>query len=95
MLIAQFAVIARDQLAVWQFARETARDVALSVDPIARTDQLRGTLPDDVSVVLVDTTVIVSVNRRATMSLAGFGLVTPAVSLRARVSMALEPTASP
>lgn len=36
VLIAQFSIVARDQLALWQSTREIARDVALAIDPTPR-----------------------------------------------------------
>lgn len=91
VLIAQFAVAARDQLAVWQLARETARTVALSADPRTSVSSLGATLPHDVSITLVDSTVVVSVERRERLTVLGFGFVAPTATLRARVVMALEP----
>lgn len=91
LLIAQFAVVARDQLAVWQLARETARTVALSADPDTTSASLRATLPGDSSITIVDSTVVVTVAEDRHLSVVGFGIVTPTATLRARVVMALEP----
>ena len=91
VLIAQFAVVARDQLAAWQFARETARTVALSIDPVATASSLRSTVPADVSITIIDSTVVVTIDRNERLSVVGFGIVSPHATLRARVVMALEP----
>lgn len=91
IFIAQFAVVARDQLAIWQLARETARDVALSMTPSERADQVLATLPEGSTITIDDSIVTVALSRRVHMSIAGFGFIRPTTTLRAGVSMALEP----
>ena len=94
VVIAQFAVIARDQMAVWQLARETARDIALATDPIQRRSEIVTTLPEGSTVSIVDSTVTVRLRRVVHLSIAGFGFVHPTTTLDARVTMALEPQVS-
>lgn len=84
----QFSVLARDQLALWQSARETTRDVALAVDPYGEAERLRD---DYTEISLVGDVVTVAVTRRTRLTLAGFDFLRRTVTLRARVSMALEP----
>lgn len=88
LLIVQFSVVARDQLALWQSAREMTRDVAVAVDPNATAQQHRN---DSTVITLADGVVTVSLEQRTHVALAGFGFLQRTVTLRARVSMALEP----
>lgn len=88
VVIVQFSVVARDQLALWQSAREITRDVALAIDPDTEAARHRD---DDTEVVLADGAVTVVVTRRTRLTLAGFDFLRRTVTLRARVSMALEP----
>ena len=94
VVIAQFAVVARDQMAVWQLARETARDIALATDPIRRLSETLPTLPEGSTASIVDSTVTVELKRVIHLSIAGFGFVHPSTTPDARVTMALEPRVS-
>lgn len=88
VVIVQFSVVARDQLALWQSAREITRDVALAIDPDAQAARLRA---DDTEIILAGGAVTVAVTRRTRLTLAGFDFLRRTVTLNARVSMALEP----
>jgi hypothetical protein len=88
VVIVQFGVVARDQLALWQSAREITRDVALAIDPAAEAARHRA---DDTEIVLTDGAVTVAVRHRTRLTLAGFDFLRHTVTLSARVSMALEP----
>ncbi|MFM7411436.1 MAG: TadE family protein [Actinomycetota bacterium] len=88
VVIVQFSVVARDQLALWQSAREITRDVALAIDPDSQAARLRA---DDTEIILADGAVTVAVTRRTRLTLAGFDFLRRTVTLSARVSMALEP----
>lgn len=88
MVIAQFAVVARDQLALWQTARETARTVALAPDPLLAANQQSG---KGRTVTIADGAVDVALAHRTRLSFAGFSFLQRTITLRARVSMALEP----
>ena len=94
VVIAQFAVVARDQMAVWQLARETARDIAVANDPIKRCSEILTTLPEGSTASIIDSTVTVQLKRVVHLSIAGFGFVHPRTTLDARVTMALEPRVS-
>ena len=92
VVIAQFTVVARDQLAMWQAAREISRAVALAPDPTAEVAARRSEYADtDVDVSIDDAIVTVSLARRTTLTIAGFDYLRRSITLRARVSMALEP----
>jgi Flp pilus assembly protein TadG len=88
VLIAQFSIVARDQLALWQSTREIARDVALAIDPYTEAGHRR---TKDTEISLADGVVTVMVVRQTRLTLAGFDFLQRAITLRARVSMALEP----
>lgn len=88
VVVVQFSVVARDQLALWQLARETTRDVALATDPFAEAERRRS---GDTTISLADGAVTVVVKRRTRLTLAGFDFLRRTVTLSARVSMALEP----
>lgn len=88
VVMVQFSVVARDQLALWQSAREITRAVALATDPDDEATRHRA---DDTEIILVDGVVTVAVMRRTRLTLAGFDFLRRTVTLSARVSMALEP----
>lgn len=88
LLVVEFGVVARDQLALWQSAREITRDVALADDPYAVADRHRD---ETTTIDIADGIVTVSLSQRAAVALAGFDVLKRTVTLRARVSMALEP----
>jgi hypothetical protein len=78
-------------MAVWQLARETARDIALAADPERRLTEVLPTLPTGSSAAIADSTVTVELRRVVHMSITGFGFIHPTTTLNARVIMALEP----
>ena len=86
--IAQFAIVARDQLALWQSARETARTVALSPDPLLVAEQQEG---KGQTVTVADGAVDVELTHRTRLTIAGFSFLRRTITLHARVRMALEP----
>ena len=86
--IAQFAIIGRDQLALWQSAREVSRTVALAPDPMLVARQQTG---PGRSISVADGAVEVVLIHRSRLSFAGFSFLRRTITLRARVSMALEP----
>ena len=88
MVVVQFTIIARDQLALWHAARETTRAVALSPDPIDTANKLADA---DRSITFVDGSVHVVVTQRRSLFLGGFAFLRRTMTLRAGVSMALEP----
>lgn len=88
VVIVQFSIVARDQLALWQSAREISRDVVLAIDPHTEAERRRA---DNTKIVVADGVVTVAVTRRTRLTLAGFGFLRRSVTLSARVSMALEP----
>ena len=88
VLIAQFSIVARDQLALWQSTREIARDVSLAIDPYTEAEHRR---TKDAEISLADGVVTVMVVRQTRLTLAGFDFLQRTITLRARVSMALEP----
>ena len=88
LVIVQFSVVARDQLALWQTARELTRSVALAHDP---QNVANGLIADGVDVRFESESVTVALVRRTRFSIAGFGFLGRSLTLRARVSMALEP----
>jgi hypothetical protein len=88
LLVVQFSVVARDQLALWQAAREITRDVVLAVDPYVSAQSHR---TDDTLITIADGIVTVALRRRTHIAPAGFDFLRRSITLRARVSMALEP----
>ena len=88
VLIVQFTVVARDQLALWQSARMVTRDVALAADPYAVAERNRGS---GTEITIDDGAVTATLTRHTRLTLAGFDFLRRTVTLRARVSMALEP----
>lgn len=86
--IAQFAIVGRDQFALWQSAREISRIVALAPDPVLAANQQTG---PGRSVSIADGAVEVVLTHRTRLSFAGFSFLRRTITLRARVSMALEP----
>lgn len=88
VVIAQFALVARDQLALWQTARDISRRVAVAIDPYDEATLLRS---PRTSIDIVDGAVTVKMSHRTNLTFAGFGFLRRSVTLDARVSMALEP----
>ena len=88
LLVVQFSVIARDQLALWQSAREITRDVAIALDPYATAQRHR---TNSTEITIADGVVTVSLSHRTYIAPAGFDFLRRSITLRARVSMALEP----
>lgn len=88
VVIAQFALVARDQLALWQTARDISRRVAVATDPYGEAALLRS---PRTSIDIVDGAVTVEISRRTNLTFAGFGFLRRSVTLGAQVSMALEP----
>lgn len=86
--IAQFAIVGRDQLALWQSAREVSRSVALAPDPLLAASQQAG---PGRTISVADGAVHVVLTHRTRLSFAGFSFLRRTITLRARVSMALEP----
>lgn len=84
----QFSVVARDQLALWQTAREISRAVALAPDPRAAAGEQSGV---GCIITINDGTVEVVLTHRTRLTFAGFSFLRRNMTLRARVSMALEP----
>jgi Flp pilus assembly protein TadG len=88
VVIAQFTLVARDQLALWQSARDISRRVAVASDPYAEARQHRS---PQTSIDITDGAVTVDISRRTSLTFAGFGFLRRSVTLNAQVSMALEP----
>ena len=88
VVIAQFALVARDQLALWQSARDISRRIAVASDPYAEARRHRSS---QTSIDITDGTVTVDLLRRTSLVIAGFGFLRRSVTLDAQVSMALEP----
>lgn len=88
IVVAQFAVVARDQLALWQAARETARTISLAPDPLRAAGEQRA---QDRTVTVADGAVDVVLTHRTRLTFAGFSFLRRTITLRARVHMALEP----
>lgn len=88
VVIAQFTLVARDQLALWQTARDVSRTVALAPDPLVAVREQGG---EDRSITIQNGAVDVVLTRRVRLTFAGFSFLQRRVTLRARVSMALEP----
>lgn len=88
VVIAQFTIVARDQLALWQTARETARTVALAPDPLLAAYHQS---EEGRTVTIDDGAVDVAITHRTRLFFAGFSFLQRTVTLRARVRMALEP----
>lgn len=88
VVIAQFTIVARDQLALWQSARETAREIALAPDPLLAASQKTNT---GRTAVVADGAVDVTLTGRTRLSFAGFSFLRRTITLHARVRMALEP----
>jgi Flp pilus assembly protein TadG len=93
--VAQVAVVALEQLAVWHAAREGARAAAVAADPTgAATAAARastGLEPLDVSVAVSGGLVGVTVTHTDPTDVPLIGALVPSVTLRATVRMALEP----
>lgn len=88
VVIAQFSIVARDQLALWQSARDISRTVALAPDPVLAADRLSGAGRN----ITVDATAVdVVLTRRTRLAFGGFSFLGRTMTLRARVRMALEP----
>jgi hypothetical protein len=88
LVIAQFTIVARDQLALWQEAREVSRMVALGPDPLVVAEELSG---DGRTIAVGNGAVVVALTHRTRLTFAGFAFLHRTITLRARVSMALEP----
>lgn len=88
VVMVQFSIVARDQLALWQTAREISRAVALAPDPGAAALEQSG---DGRIITINDGTVDVALTHRTRLTFAGFSFLRRNMTLRARVSMALEP----
>ena len=74
---------------LWQTARDAARGIALSNDPVAEV--ARWQRFDGFDVTIEGGVVTVSVARKQAIRIVGLDFVRPSIVLRARVSMALEP----
>ncbi|MBU3704067.1 MAG: hypothetical protein FGM42_06805 [Ilumatobacteraceae bacterium] len=88
VVIAQFALVARDQLALWQTAHDISRRVAVATDPFGEAALLRS---PRTSIDIVDGAVTVEISRRTNLTFAGFDFLRRSITLDAQVSMALEP----
>lgn len=89
VVLVQFAVVARDQMSLWQTARDAAREIALSNDPAAEVARWQDV--DGFDVAIEGGVVTVSATRKQAIRIVGLDFVRPSIVLRARVSMALEP----
>ena len=96
MLIAQFAMIASHQLALWQVTRDAARSAALSADP---TDAVRAVVEKNTiagiqvaidNVSQSDAQIRVRLNYRERTTLPLLGIFLPDLTLHAEVVMATE-----
>jgi len=93
MVIVQFGMVAHQQLALWQVAREAARAASVSMQPQIAADAVLDAIAPRGTTVVVSrddgvTTVLVTYVDSTDLALLGF--VIPDVTLRARVSMASE-----
>ena len=91
----QVAVVGRDQLAVELAAREAARAAAVSADPVAAArlaaERVTSLRPLQVTVSTAAQAVTVTVRHASATDVAMIGRLISDVTLRASVTMALEP----
>jgi Flp pilus assembly protein TadG len=94
MLIAQFAIVARQQLALWEVARNAARYASVSTDPQLAAEEIatqNGFAPSAVVATNSDGITQVSMTYKENTSLPLLGPFIPSLTLRAHVSMLTEP----
>lgn len=94
MLIAQFAVVARQQLALWEVARNAARYASVSPDPQLAAQEIAVQNGFPASAVVAtnsDGITQVSMTFKENISLPLLGPFIPSLTLRAHVAMLTEP----
>ncbi|MEI8322228.1 MAG: TadE family protein [Actinomycetes bacterium] len=94
MLIAQFAIVARQQLALWEVARDAARLASVSPNPQTAAQEIVAQNGFSTSAVVAtnsDGITQVSLTFKENTSLPLLGPFIPSITLRAHVAMLTEP----
>jgi Flp pilus assembly protein TadG len=94
MLIAQFAIVARQQLELWEVTRNAARYASVSTDPQLAAQEIAvesGFAPTAIVATNSDGITQVSMTYKENTSLPLLGPFIPSLTLRAHVAMLTEP----